>query len=98
MMKSLKKTVSVVLLSGALVMGGAGVAQAATVYYKGSAIIWDHGRSWGVYSESTVQSGVYDHSTTANTTFSGWQKRGVAAHAKQFVGTGTATAYWNARG
>lgn len=97
-MKTLKKTVAVVLLSGALVAGGAGVAQAQTVYYKGSAISWEHGRSWGFYSESTVQSGSYDHTTTANTTFSGWKRKGVEAHAKQWVGTGVATAYWNARG
>ena len=97
-MNRIKKGVSAVLLAGALVAGTAGIAQAETVYYKGSAISWDHGRSWGVNSESTVQSGSYDHSTTANTTFSGWAKPGTAAHAIQFVGTGAATAYWNARG
>jgi len=94
----IKKGISAVLLAGALVGGTAAVAQAETVYYKGSALSFDHGRSWGVYSESTVQSGVYDHSTTANTTFSGWEKPGTAAHAIEFVGTGQATAYWNARG
>ncbi|WP_156138788.1 hypothetical protein [Microbacterium mangrovi] len=33
-MKAFKKTLSVVLLSGALVAGTAGVAQAATVYWN----------------------------------------------------------------
>jgi hypothetical protein len=97
-MKALKKTLSIVLLSTALVAGGAGVANAQTVYYKGSAISWDYGRIWGVTSFSDVQSGVYEHSATANTTFSGWKSPGVKAHAEQFVGTGQATAYWNARG
>ncbi len=97
-MNTIKKTVTVALLAAGLVAGGAGVAQAATVYYKGSAISWEHGRSWGVTSYSDVQTGVYEHSSTANTTFSGWKKPGVLAHAEQFVGTGAATAYWNARG
>lgn len=97
-MKAMKKAVSVALLSAALLTAGAGVAQAQTVYYKGSAISWDHGRIWGVTSYSEVQSGVYEHSATANTTFSGWKNPGVTARAEQFVGTGTATAYWNARG
>ena len=97
-MNVVKKGIVALLLAGACVAGTAGIAEAATVYYKGTAISWDHGRVWGVYSQSTVQSGVYDHSATANTTFSGWKKPGVVADAIQFVGTGTATAYWNARG
>jgi hypothetical protein len=97
-MKSLKKTLAVALLSAAFITGGAGVAQAATVYYKGSAIAWDYGRIWGVTSYSDVQSGVYEHSSTANTTFSGWKSPGIKAHAEQFVGINQATAYWNARG
>lgn len=83
-------------LASALGIGTA--AEAVTVYYKGSAVSWDYGRSWGVNSYSNVQSGVYDHSATANTTFSGWKRPGVLASAVQFVGTGKATAYWNCRG
>ncbi|RLP75712.1 hypothetical protein D9V32_09615 [Mycetocola tolaasinivorans] len=97
-MKSIKKLLVTVLFTTGLVASGAGVAQAATVYYKGSAISWDSGVTWNRYSYSTVQSGVYDHSATANTTFSGWKKPGVRAHAQQFVGFNSATAYWNARG
>ncbi|ROR83600.1 hypothetical protein SAMN06295974_1671 [Plantibacter flavus] len=94
----IKKALTVTLLSAALLAGGAGIAHAETVYYKGSAISWDHGRSWGVTSYSSVQSGAYEHSATANTTFSGWKAPGVLASAEQWVGTGSATAYWNARG
>lgn len=97
-MKTLKKTIAVTLLSAGLVLGGAGIAQAATVYYKGSAVSWDYGRAWGVYSQSDVQSSSYEHHSTANTTASGWKKPGVVASASQFVGNGAATAYWNCRG
>lgn len=64
---------------------------------KGVKISWDHGRKHGVYSYSTVQTGKFEHSATANSTFSGWKKPGVVADAQQFVGTGTASAYWNCR-
>ncbi len=70
---------------------------AATVYYNGSAVSWDYGRTLGVFSYSDVQTSLYEHSATANTTFSGWKKPGVKAHAQQFVGTKKATAYWNCR-
>ena len=70
---------------------------ADTVYYNGSAVYWDYGRSWGVNSYSKVQTGVYEHSATANETFSGWQKPGTLASATQFVGWNTAYAYWNCR-
>jgi len=72
-------------------------ALASTVYYNGDAISWEHGRTAGVYSYSDVQTTVYEHSSTANTTSSGWKNPGTLAHAQQFVGTGTATAYWNCR-
>jgi hypothetical protein len=97
-MRTVKKITTAALIAVGLVVGGAGAAQAATVYYKGSAVSWDHGRSWGVTSYSDVQSSVYEHHATANTTASGWKKPGVVAKASQFVGTGTATAYWNCRG
>ncbi|MBU3093457.1 hypothetical protein KPL35_15445 [Clostridium sp. CF011] len=75
-------------------------AMAQTVYYNGdkvNVISWDHGRSAGVSSYSDVQTGKYTHSSTANTTSSGWKSPGTKAHASQFVGTGTATAYWNCK-
>lgn len=72
-------------------------AMAATVYYNGDAISWDYGRKLAVYSYSDVQTGKYEHSATANSTFSGWKLPGTLAHAQEFVGTGAATAYWNCR-
>ncbi|MBZ9637414.1 hypothetical protein [Clostridium sp. FP1] len=75
-------------------------AMAETVYYNNdtvNVISWDHGRTLGVYSYSDVQTGKYTHSSTANTTSSGWKEPGVRAHAKQFIGTDTATAYWNCK-
>ncbi len=74
------------------------VSEAATVYYKRTAISWNYGRSLGVTSYSTVQSGVYAHSATANSTFSGWKNKGIQAHAQQWVGKGQTIAYWNAKG
>lgn len=93
-MKKKMLTLAMVL---SLSLVGAIPAMAATVYYNGSAVSWDYGRKLGVYSYSDVQSTVYEHSATANTTSSGWKNPGVKAHAQQFVGFKTATAYWNCR-
>lgn len=93
----MKKKVIALLSAVSLMVMSAVPALAATVTYKGSAVSWDYGRTLLVYSYSDVQSTVYEHSATANTTSSGWQAPGVKAHAKQFVGTKTATAYWNCR-
>jgi hypothetical protein len=97
-MHKVKRSVADTLLAAAFVMGSSGLAQAATVYYKGSAVAWNYGRSWAVYSQSDVQSNSYEHHSTANTTPSGWKKPGVLASAMQWVGTGAATAYWSCRG
>lgn len=72
-------------------------AMAATVYYNGTPVNWDYGRKLAVYSYSDVQTNVYEHSATANSTSSGWKAAGVRAYAQQYVGTDTATAYWNCR-
>ena len=70
-----------------------------TVYYKGSAVYWNHGRAYGVWSFSDVQSSVYEHSATANATSSGWQQPGVMAKASQKLAPWEhAKAYWNCRG
>ena len=90
----MKKKVITLAATLSLAILGAVPAMAQTVYYNGSAVSWDYGRSWGVFSYSDVQSGVYEHSAT---TFSGWKKAGEKAHAQQYVGTKTATAYWNCR-
>ncbi|MDO4822306.1 MAG: hypothetical protein Q4A03_09805 [Rothia sp. (in: high G+C Gram-positive bacteria)] len=98
MRNKILKAVAGASLVLAAAFGAGTAAEAATVYYKNSAVSWDYGRSLGVNSYSKVQSGTYDHSATANTTFSGWKKPGVLASAVQFVGTQQATAYWNCRG
>ncbi|MDB3086483.1 hypothetical protein C4097_18605 [Clostridioides difficile] len=72
-------------------------AMAETVYYNGNAVNWEHGRKWGVYSFSKVQTSLYEHSATANSTFSGWKDMGYFAYAQEFVGADTAVAYWNCR-
>lgn len=51
-------------------------AMAETVHYNGDAVSLEHGRSLGVYSYSDVQTTVYEHSSTANTTTSGWKSPG----------------------
>ncbi|EJO5349122.1 hypothetical protein NRP93_003279 [Clostridium botulinum] len=72
-------------------------AMAQTVYYKGKAVNWEHGRTLGVFSYSRVQTSVFEHSATANGTFSGWKDPGDEAYAEELVGKNTATAYWNCR-
>lgn len=71
---------------------------AETVYYKGDAVSWHHGVDWKRVCFSEVMTGEYEHSATANETFSGWQEPGVLTEARQFVGKDTAYAYWNCRG
>lgn len=72
-------------------------AMAETVYFKGKAVSWDHGRRYGVTSYSEVQTKYFTHSATANTTWSGWEHAGIPAKASQFVGLGQATAYWDCK-
>lgn len=72
-------------------------AMAATVYYNGDAVNWEYGRKWAVYSFSEVQTSLYEHLATANSTSSGWKDPGEVAYADQYVGGNRATAYWNCR-
>lgn len=98
MKKIFKKTAALALVSASLLGGAAGLASAQTVYYKGKAVNWDHGRTWDVYSYSDVGTQHFTHSATANSTFSGWQPPGLRAYASQYVGfSGTATAYWSCK-
>jgi hypothetical protein len=92
--KNLFMVLVVVLTFGAAIPA---LATSTTVYYNGTPVAWEYGRSILVNSYSKVQSSEYEHLATANTTSSGWQKKTVLASAEQFVGTGTATAYWNCR-
>ncbi|WP_197672582.1 hypothetical protein [Arcanobacterium phocae] len=92
-----KKALATFLVSLIMLAGGAGLANAATVYYRGVAVNWDHGRTWGVYSYSQVQTHHFTHSATANGTWSGWKSPGVTAYASEYVGSGLAQAYWDCK-
>ena len=61
MKKRIKKIISTSLLALTLAGAGGSIASAATVYYKGSAVYWNYGRTVGLWSYSHVQSGVYEH-------------------------------------
>ncbi|MGN0307010.1 MAG: hypothetical protein ACI4DN_02215 [Lachnospiraceae bacterium] len=93
----MKKKALGIIMALVLVIGSSIPALAATVYYKGDAVYWNYGRKLAVISFSEVQTTIYEHSATANATSSGWKNPGVVAYAEQFVGTGTAVAYWNCR-
>lgn len=91
--KLIALSVPVMLLSST-----AGVALADTVYYKGTAVYWEHGNAGKVRSYSNVQSHHYTHSATANGVFSGWQKKGVMAKAATWIAPGVrAVAYWDCK-
>ncbi|MGV9183658.1 hypothetical protein [Arcanobacterium canis] len=85
-------------LASIMLVGGVGAAYAQTVYYKGTAVYWDHGRTWGAWSYSDVNSGRYEHRATANSKTTRWMPKGTRAYATDWVGTGTAHAYWDCRG
>ncbi|MFA9493508.1 hypothetical protein [Streptococcus sp. E17BB] len=97
MKKSIKKMVTTSLLALTLAGAGSSIVSAATVWYNGTAVYWDYGRTAGLWSYSHVQSGVYEHSATANGAFSGWKRPGVEARASKYIGTDTAECYWNCR-
>ena len=97
MKKSIKKIITTSLLTLTLAGAGGSIVSAATVWYKGTAVYWDYGRTAGLWSYSNVQSSVYEHSATANGAFSGWESPGVEARVSKFIGTGTAECYWNCR-
>lgn len=97
MKKSIKKIITTSLLALTLAGAGGSIVSAATVWYKGTAVYWNYGCAVGVWSYSNVQTGVYQHSASANGAFSGWKSPGVEAHASKYIGTGTAECYWNCR-
>jgi len=93
----LKKTTLTALALLSLSAAAPAVSEAATVYYQGTPVYWNYGRTLKVFSFSTVQSNSFEHLATANHTSSNWQAPGVVAHAQQWVGKTQATAYWNCR-
>lgn len=54
MKNTLKKIASTTLIGLSLLGIGSSVVSAATVYYKGSAVYWDYGRTAAVFSYSNV--------------------------------------------
>ena len=84
MKKRIKKIISTSLLALTLAGAGGSIASAATVYYKGSAVYWNYGRTVGLWSYS-------------NGGFSGWKRPGIEARASRYIGSGTAQCYWNCR-
>lgn len=87
MKKSIKKIITTSLLTLTLAGAGDSIVSTVTVWYKGSAVYWNYGRTAGLWSYSNVQASVYEHSATANGTFSGWQSPGVEEHVSKFIGT-----------
>lgn len=99
MKNKIKRKLLTITAMSMMLASAPGIVQATseTVYFNGDPVNWDHGRKWGVTSYSEVQTHIYEHSATANSTFSVWKNPGVTAYASQFVGTSRATAYWNCR-
>lgn len=97
-MTKMKKAVAAVTAALMMAFAVPGVANAATVYYKGSAVYWNYGRTIsGLYGYSEVQSSVYPHSATVNGVVVKKPKAQLA-RAEKYVGTGTVHAYWNCWG
>ncbi|KRN00255.1 hypothetical protein FD18_GL001406 [Lactobacillus taiwanensis DSM 21401] len=96
--QSLKKWAVLGLVTLGLTTSGTAFAASQTVYYRGTPVYWEHGRTAGVWSYSKVQSHIYQHCTTANGVWSGWKGRGTLAVANTWIAPRThATAYWNCR-
>lgn len=92
-----KKPLAIFLLSFSVLLGSIGVAYAQTVYFRGCAVNWEHGRKNGIISYSRVFTHLFEHSATANETWSGWKSPGLIASAEQVVGVFPAKAYWDCR-
>ncbi|WP_276804640.1 hypothetical protein [Lactobacillus hominis] len=96
--KSLKKVALLGLVSLGLATSGTAFAASKTVYYKGTPVYWEYGKTAGVWSYSKVQSHRYQHSATANGVWSGWKNRGTLAVANTWIAPNAhATAYWDCR-
>ncbi|MBR5950105.1 MAG: hypothetical protein IKZ87_01580 [Actinomycetaceae bacterium] len=98
-MTKMKKAVAAVTAAVMMTFAVPGIANAATVYYKGTAVYWGHGRTIsGLYGYSEVQSSVYQHHATVNGKASGWKNPSTLARAEKYIGKATVGAYWNCRG
>lgn len=97
MFEKIKRPLAAALLAATMAAGVAGPAMAGTVYFRGKAVNWDHGRHSLVMSYSDVNTSHFEHKATANSTTSGWKRPGVRAYAEQYVGASRATACWDCR-
>ena len=67
----------------------------STVYYHKTKVSFRTGRYSGVFAWSSVQTGLWTHSTTLNGTFSGKKAPGTEASVNKYIGFYTLEAYWN---
>ncbi|MBP2058811.1 hypothetical protein J2Z60_002002 [Lactobacillus colini] len=94
----LKRKLLALSLPVVFISSTAGTALASTVYYRGTAVYWDHGNIGKVRSYSNVQSHHYTHSSTANGVWSHWKRKGTMAKAATWITPGTrAEAYWDCK-
>ena len=66
-----RKIIASILMSLTLLSAMPAIAQARTVYYKGTPVYWNYGRKMGVIGYSKVQSHHFRHYTTVNGESSG---------------------------
>lgn len=90
------RLLATIAVCGGLVTSATPVC-AKTVYYKGSAVEWDYGRTAGLWGWSHVQSGTYTHGTTVNGKWSGWQSPGIMASVSKFIGNEKLQVYWSCK-
>lgn len=93
-----RKIIASILMSLTLLSAMPAIAQARTVYYKGTPVYWNYGRKMGVIGYSKVQSHHFRHYTTVNGESSGVKRPGVPAYKEVFVGPGHVEAYWGCFG
>ena len=93
-----RKVIASILMSLTLLSAMPAIAQARTVYYKGTRVYWDCGRAWGVIGYSKVQSHHYRHYATVNGESSEVKDLGEPAYKGIFVGTDHIDAYWGCLG
>ncbi|MBP3222736.1 MAG: hypothetical protein J6M18_02260 [Actinomycetaceae bacterium] len=98
-MTKIKKAAVSMLIGAVSVFAVPGIANAQTVYYKGAAVQWDHGRYLKLgKAYSHVYSSVYSHSATVNGNYASAKKQQWAKASKYVAPWSTAHAYWNCWG
>ncbi|MBP3223420.1 MAG: hypothetical protein J6M18_05800 [Actinomycetaceae bacterium] len=87
------------LLMCSLAFPAAADAASKTVYYKGTAVYWQYGRTLSqIYGYSEVASGRFAHRATVNGLSSSWVPAGKKnARAEKRVGFSTVRAQWDCK-